>query len=389
MTLRARLTILYGGLFLFAGAVLLTVTYFLVQNSLAAQLDRQTDARVAGLRAEATKTPGRDVDKLIDQIRQQQEELRTTASRSVLTQGGIALLGVGLLSGLSGWLVAGRALRPVQQMRETAQRIASANRVGSGLHERIALDGPDDDVKLLADSFDEMLERLDRSFDGQRRFVANASHELRTPLAMNRVLVEVALGDPAVPEQTKDLGHSLLKVNRRHEQLIEGLLLLAESESVAVDKQPIDLAAIAGEVMESTTTELTARSSLRAAPTEGDPVLLGRLVENLVQNALRYNRADGWLSVETFSRDGHAVLKVSNSGSVVPEYAVESLFEPFRRLGTSRTTTDHKGSGLGLSIVRAIAEAHGGGASAHARTDGGLDVEITLPASPRRTAGEH
>jgi signal transduction histidine kinase len=365
MTLRARLTILYGGLFLVAGAVLLTVTYFLV----------------AGLRAEATKTPGRDIDRLIDEIRQQQEEIRTTASRSVLTQGGIALLGVGLLSGVSGWLVAGRALRPVQQIRESAQRIASANRVGSGLHERIALDGPDDDVKLLADSFDEMLERLDRSFDGQRRFVANASHELRTPLATNRVLVEVALGDPAVPDQTKDLGNSLLKVNQRHEQLIEGLLLLAESESVAVDKQLADLAAIAGEVVESTATELTLRSSLRAAPTEGDPVLLGRLVENLVQNALRYNRADGWLSVETFSRDGHAVLKVSNSGAAIPEYAVESLFEPFRRLATSRVETDHKGSGLGLSIVRAIAEAHGGKAAAHARPDGGLEVEITLPAA--------
>lgn len=388
MTLRARLTILYGGLFLVAGLVLLTVTYFLVQNSLASQLDRQTDARVAALRADSAAADGRDVDKLVNEIRQQQEELRATASRSILTQGGIALLGVGLLAGVSGWLIAGRALRPVQQIRETAQRIASANRVGSGLHERIGLDGPDDDVKRLADSFDEMLERLDRSFDGQRRFVANASHELRTPLATNRVLVEVALGHPAVPEQTKDLGHSLLKVNRRHEQLIEGLLLLAESESVAVDKQPVDLAAIAGEVVESTTTGLTLRSLLRVAPTEGDPVLLGRLVENLVENALRHNRADGWVWVETSSRDGHVVLKVSNSGDAVPEYAVESLFEPFRRLTTSRMTTDQKGFGLGLSIVRAIAEAHGGEASAHGWPDGGLEVEITLPAPARRTPGE-
>ncbi|TDW24259.1 sensor histidine kinase [Kribbella kalugense] len=375
-TLRGRLTVLYGGLFLVAGAMLLGVTYVLVQNSLAAQLNRQTDARVTALRAEATNTPGRDMDKLVDEIRRQQDEVRATAGRSLLTQGGLALLGVGLLAGASGWVIAGRALRPVQRIRETAQRIAAADGIGSGLHERIALRGPEDDVKRLADSFDEMLERLDRSFDGQRRFVANASHELRTPLAMNRLLVEIALGEAGVPDQTKDLGTSLLKVNERHEQLIEGLLLLAESEGAAFEKEPTDLASIAAEVIEATETELTIRSSLKGARTAGDPVLLGRLVENLVENAVRYNITGGRVDVETRQSREHAELTVVNTGPVIPEYDVESLFEPFRR---GRVRTGHKGSGLGLSIVRAVARAHGGDANAQANPEGGLTVRVSLP----------
>ncbi|GAB3941232.1 HAMP domain-containing sensor histidine kinase [Kribbella albertanoniae] len=374
-TLRARLTILYGGLFLVAGAVLLGVTYLLVQNSLATQLDGPTDARIAALRVSAVGASGRDVDQLVAEIQRQQQEVRSAAGRALLTQGGIALLGVGLLAGASGWLLAGRALRPVQRIRETAQRIA-ADGTGNGLHERIALVGADDDVKQLADSFDEMLDRLDRSFDGQRRFVANASHELRTPLAMNRVLVDVALGEPGVPDQTKELGASLLAVNRRHEQLIEGLLLLAESESAAFDTQPVDLAAIAAEVVEATSTELTLSTTLGAASTIGDPVLLGRLVENLVENAVRYNVPGGSVDVRTTRGPEQVVLTVTNTGPVVLDSEVEALFEPFRR---ARVRTEQRGSGLGLSIVRAVAKAHGGEAVAQANPDGGLTVRVSLP----------
>ncbi|MFF1818964.1 sensor histidine kinase [Kribbella sp. NPDC058245] len=376
-TLRARLTVLYGGLFLVAGAVLLGVTYLLVQNSLAGQLNRQTDTRIAAIRADAVGASGRDVDQLVSEIRSQQEEVRAAAGRALVTQGGIALLGVGLLAGASGWLLAGRALRPVQRIRETAQRIA-ADGTGNGLHERIALVGADDDVKQLADSFDEMLDRLDRSFDGQRRFVANASHELRTPLATNRVLVEVALGEPGVPDQTKELGTSLLAVNRRHEQLIEGLLLLAESESAAFDTQPVDLAAIAAEVVEATSTELALSTVLTAAPTIGDPVLLSRVVENLLENAVRYNVPGGSVDVRTTRGPEQVVLTVTNTGPVVPESEVELLFEPFRR---AHVRTEQKGSGLGLSIVRAVAKAHGGEATAQANPDGGLTVRVSLPAT--------
>ena len=220
-----------------------------------------------------------------------------------------------------------------------------------------------------------MLARLDQSFDGQRRFVVNASHELRTPLALNRALVELAISADATPDAQR-LGQALLKVNERHERLIDGLLTLADSETELVTKDPVDLADIAAHVLSG---HAEARRELGPALTVGDPVLLERLVQNLVENAVKHNMpSGGWLRVETARVGGRARLVVSNTGVLVPAYEMESIFQPFRRLGRERVGGPSRGFGLGLSIVRAIARAHGGRATAAPRPGGGLTVTVTL-----------
>ncbi|WP_206681566.1 HAMP domain-containing sensor histidine kinase [Actinomadura sp. J1-007] len=279
-----------------------------------------------------------------------------------------------------GWLIADRALRPVQRITETARRVARSH----DLTERIAYAGPRDDVKELADTFDTMLGRLARAFDGQRHFVANASHELRTPLAINRTLVDVAVRRPDATEDVKRLGESLLVVNGRHERLIDGLLTLAGSENTVTDASALDLADVAGHVLDQAGAEAAARGigtarELSPAPVAGDPVLLERLVQNLVENAVRHNRDGGDLTVATGVRNGWAEVAVANTGPVVPPYEIETIFEPFRRLGTDRVRSD-RGSGLGLSIVRATAQAHGGTVTASPRPSGGLTVTVHLPA---------
>jgi signal transduction histidine kinase len=299
------------------------------------------------------------------------------------------LLGVvGVVAAASGWLLAGRALHPLQQITATARRVADRS-----LHERIALDGPADEIKELADTFDAMLERLDRAFEGQQRFVANASHELRTPLAINRTLIEVALADPATGESVRQLGNTLLAVNERHERLIDGLLTLASSEQPIAEAVPVDLAAMAQHV--GTEAEQAARQAgvdirtdLRPVPVMGDPVLLERLVRNLVDNAIRYNVShDGWVTLTAGVVSDRARLTVENSGPVVPTYAVPILFEPFRRqaqterLAAATDGSRSGGAGLGLSIVRSVAQAHGGAVRANPRADGGLLVEVDLPLS--------
>jgi signal transduction histidine kinase len=258
------------------------------------------------------------------------------------------------------------------------------------LTERISYEGPRDDVKELADTFDTMLGRLARAFDGQRRFVANASHELRTPLAINRTLVDVAVRRPDATDDVKRLGESLLVVNGRHERLIDGLLTLAGTEDVVVDAAPLDLAEVAAHVLEQSAPEarehgVTTGRRLGPAPASGDPVLVERLVQNLVENAIRHNHDGGELSLATRGRGGWAELEIANTGPAVPGYEVETIFEPFRRLGNDRMRSD-RGSGLGLSIVRATATAHGGTVTAAPRPGGGLVVTVRLPA--RAPAGE-
>ncbi|NJP35944.1 HAMP domain-containing protein, partial [Micromonospora sp. HSS6-12] len=244
-----------------------------------------------------------------------------------------------------GWWMAGRALRPLHQITATARRVADRN-----LHERIGLDGPDDEIKDLADTFDGMLERLDRSFDSQRRFVANASHELRTPLMLNRTLIEVALEDPDLPAATRQLGTTLLAINDRHERLIDGLLTLASSDHALAQRQQVDLADIARYVLtQSDTVTVDMQTDLSPAAMTGDPVLLGRLVANLVDNAVRYNLPDhGRVAVTTCIDDGQAFLSVDNTGPIIGNHEVPSLFEPFRRLAA----TDRQASpGTGLRRV--------------------------------------
>jgi signal transduction histidine kinase len=391
-TLRTRLTLVYGGVFLAAGLLLLGVTYLLFDQ----QLSRSSPIRMTRLES-APEGPTRvafvtrDGDTLtgpaaLEWVEAQQQEIRSAASTSLLTQGAIALIAVGGLAGLFGWLVAGRMLAPLHRVTDTARRIASAPAADRGLHERICLDGPDDEVKELADTFDAMLERLDHSFDGQRRFVANASHELRTPLTLNRALVEVAMHRRTASDDVKQLGESLLEINDRHERLITGLLLLARSEQELVHRTPVDLEDVVEHVVGQTSAEAVAASvivdvEVGPAPTVGDALLLERAVHNLVENGIRHNVRDGtgWLRVASRIADGVATVEVSNSGPTVPPYDVPALFEPFRRLGPDRTVSA-RGAGLGLSIARSVVRAHGGRISAAPRDDGGLTVTMRLPA---------
>jgi signal transduction histidine kinase len=386
LSIRVRLTVLYGGLFLLAGVIVLGVTYLLVKQSLDAQLPPP------GIKVGRLEPPSNDVPlvklddgqvvpitKAAEIINAKQEQFRDDVLRSLLTRGGIALLGVGIAAVGFGWLMAERALRPVHEITATARRVAAAAGARRGFTERIALAGPNDEIKELADTFDDMLSRLDRSFDGQRGFVANASHELRTPLAINRALLEVAVTRPDASPDTRQLGETLLAVNARHERLIDGLLMLAESENAVVERSTVDLADIAGYVLDQVPAEgLTVHRDLHPAPTEGDPVLLERLAQNLVENAVRHNEPSGWLSVSTEVVGDRATLVVANSGPVVPPYDVETIFEPFHRLRGDRTGSDRTGSdrgfGLGLSVVAAVARAHGGEVTAEPQSGGGLLV---------------
>ncbi|WP_218125825.1 sensor histidine kinase [Sinosporangium album] len=293
--------------------------------------------------------------------------------------GGLAALGFGLVGTGVGWRAAGYVLRPVTKATETARRVAQSH----DLTERIAYSGPKDEIKELADIFDTMLGRLARSFDGQRRFVANASHELRTPLTINRTLVDVAVRRPDATEDVKRLGESLLLVNARHERLIDGLLALAEGEQTILNLQPFDLTDVVEHVMdqgakEAEEREIALHRLLDTAPASGDPVLLERLVQNLVENAIRHNHPGGEVWVTTRQRADQVELVVANTGLAVPAYEIETIFQPFRRLHGDRLNSE-RGSGLGLSIVRVIAEAHRGTVIARPREEGGLTVTVELP----------
>ncbi len=390
-TIRVRLTLLYAGAFFLAGAVLVAVMYFV----LAQALDRQVTARVGITEHLPESTPTAPSSQ--QRAHQEQQELRAQFQQdrddtldTMLIASLIALGVVGVAAGGFGWLLAGRALHPLQQITATARRVADRS-----LNERIALDGPHDEIKDLADTFDAMLERLDRSFDSQRRFVANASHELRTPLTINRSLIEVALDNPQATDSLRQLGGTLLAVNQRHERLIDGLLTLASSEQGITDPTPVDLADIARHIAAESrdaahTSGVDIRTHLQPAPVTGDPVLLERLTQNLLDNAIRYNLPEhGKITVTTDTVGDSAQLTVDNTGPPVPPYEVPSLFEPFRRLPTterladSTTRSTSRGAGLGLSVVRSVAHAHGGDVHASPRENGGLTVEVRIPTAPK------
>ncbi|MEO3750474.1 HAMP domain-containing sensor histidine kinase [Streptomyces sp. B6B3] len=394
ITLRTRLTLIYGGMFLAAGVVLLGATYALFQQRLGGEASLTAEGSEnatngAPADEQGSRPPLTDEAAVDEWSNAQTDRLEDAAAASLLTQGSLALLVVGGVAAGFGWLVAGRVLAPLRRVTETARRIAAAPAADRGLHERISLSGPDDEVRDLADAFDVMVERLDRSFDGQRRFVANASHELRTPLTVGRALVEMAMHRTSASADVRRLGEHLLEINTRHERLINGLLLLAGSDREIPERLPVDLADIAAHVATQTEKEarlagVALREEADEAPTAGDALLLERLVQNLVENGIRHNTGEpgGWVRITSRRlADGRAELEVSNTGPVVPPYEVPALFEPFRRLGQDRVITA-RGAGLGLSIVRSVARAHDGEATARPREGGGLVVVVTLPACP-------
>jgi signal transduction histidine kinase len=388
-TIRVRLTLLYAGAFFLAGAALVMIMYFYLGQA----LDRQLTARIGITEHVPVQVPSEPGSPQVaheaqQELRAQFQQDRDDTLDSMLVASLVALGVVGVVAGGCGWLLARRALHPLQQITATARRVAERS-----LHERIALDGPHDEIKDLADTFDAMLERLDRSFDSQRRFVANASHELRTPLTLNRTLIEVALDDPQAHESLRQLGGTLLAVNQRHERLIDGLLTLASSEQRIIDPVPVNLADIARHITTQShaaahTAHIDISTHLQPAPITGDPLLLERLTQNLLDNAIRYNLPEnGQVTVTTDMVDHNARLTVENTGPPVPHYEIQNLFEPFRRLPTterladSTTTSTRRGAGLGLSIVRSVAHAHGGDVHASPRDDGGLTVQVRLPAA--------
>jgi signal transduction histidine kinase len=400
-SVRLRLTLLYGGLFLLAGAGLLAVNYVLVRS----QFTLPFATRVEGpetVRRELPdvlrQAPGVMIQTAPDgstfvaraanpaalaaartELEAVRRQLEQAALNQLLTQSGIALALMALVSVGLGWLVAGRVLKPLAAITATARRLE-----GSTLHERINLRGPQDELKELADTFDQMLGRLDAAFATQRRFVANASHELRTPLAIARTEVDVALADPGTPPaELRAMAGRVLEANQRSERLIEGLLTLARSERQLRASEPLDLALAAADALsvagpEAERLGLRVSRVLGGAPVAGDRALLERLVANLVENAVRHNQPGGWLEVDTGRAGPRSVVRVANGGHPIPPDQVAVLFEPFRRL--SDRTGSARGAGLGLSIVKAVATAHGGRASARALEDGGLEVTVELPA---------
>ncbi|RDG40082.1 sensor histidine kinase [Streptomyces corynorhini] len=379
-TIRIRLTLLYGGMFLIAGILLLSIIYLLAAQAL--HVGSELPFKIVSGKVSSDvcnfpeSAPPEQFNVAMNACvnHQRQQALDDLLSRSLF-----ALVGLSVIAFAFGYAMAGRVLSPLGRITRTARRV-----VGSDLARRIELDGPDDELKELADTFDEMLERLERAFTAQQRFVANASHELRTPLAINRTLLEVHLSDPGAPVELQQLGKTLLATNERSEQLVEGLLLLARSDNQIVERKPVDLAEVATRAVDQALSEAEAkgveiRGERVPAVVQGNGVLLERIALNLVQNAVRYNIAEGgWVEVTTESQQGQAVLVVSNTGPVVPAYEIDNLFEPFRRLRTERTGSD-KGVGLGLSIARSVARAHGGRIFAEPREGGGLMMRVTLP----------
>ncbi|MEW2403555.1 HAMP domain-containing sensor histidine kinase [Streptomyces sp. NPDC046862] len=382
-TIRIRLTLLYGGMFLIAGILLLSIIYLLAAQAIHEGSGQSFQISGSGVEIRSDTCPELNDATTDDQrnaaLKACNDALKQHALDGLLSRSLLTLLGLAVIAFAFGYAMAGRVLTPLGRITRTARAVA-----GSDLSRRIELDGPDDELKELADTLDDMLERLERAFTAQQRFVGNASHELRTPLAINRTLLEVHLSDPGAPAELQQLGRTLLATNERSEQLVEGLLLLARSDNQIVERKPVDLAEVASQAIDQVHAEAEAkgveiRGERAPAVVQGNGVLLERIALNLVQNAVRYNvQEGGWVEVTTEFQHGQAVLVVTNTGPVVPAYEIDNLFEPFRRLRTERTGSD-KGVGLGLSIVRSVARAHGGHIAARPREGGGLVMRVTLP----------
>ena len=396
-TVRVRLTVLYGILFVVSGAVLLAIASGVaVVRSSASQVSPAPNQARPGSAGSALAQAQAHVRVLQAQLQNLQPQGagqpgQDGLSRQLLIASLIALAIMTVISVALGWLVAGRALRPVREMTAAAQRISEDN-----LHERLALRGPKDELKQLGDTIDGLLERLEGAFSAQRRFVANASHELRTPLTTMRAAIDVALAKPEpAPPQTVALAGRLRTELDRIERLLEAFLVLARAQHRSMPGRavlPLDYivgSALADQAAAIRAMDLTVRdtSGQGGAWVAGSQALLIRMVENVIDNAVCHNAPGGWIAVTTRASGGSARLVVENGGQVLDPQQVAELSQPFRRLEADRIGTD-KGSGLGLSIVAAIAEAHGGTLDLRARPGGGLRVCIELPAAAATTSAD-
>ncbi len=356
--LRVQLALLYAGFFFACGVAVLLVPVLTIQQSMPEGANAATIAQI-------------------------QADSHGQVIRAAATMVGLVVVALAV-----GWLIAGRFLRPLRTITATARDISASN-----LDRRVALGRRVDEFAELGETLDSLFGRLEASFESQRRFVANASHELRTPLTAERTLLQVALADPDADAQTlRATCQELLVLGDQQEHLIEALLTLACSERGVDCRDSFDLADVARKVITLRRQEAEQRgirvdASLRPAPATGDPDLTESLVANLVDNALRYNRADGRVEIGTDTKAGRPVISVGNTGQPIPPGEVDGLFQPFQRLGRERTGYDG-GHGLGLAIVRAIADAHGATLTANARPGGGLDIEASFPAAAAQNQAE-
>jgi signal transduction histidine kinase len=356
--------------------VLLGVVYLFVRHTLTPQsiIDGIPEPARPEITGPPTTPPEPDIPN--HQLPDVAVSARDAALSTVLRSSAVAVVLLATLSIAVGWWVAGRVLRRLHRITATARELSWRD-----LRQRLNMGGPDDELKELADTFDAMLSRLDQAFDAQRRFAGNAAHELRTPLAIERAAIQIGLHDPT-PEQLREVRQQLLETNQRAERLLDGLVLLAQSDNGLATREPVDLATIIAATVESfqevaVANEVTVQVDARSTVVAGDAGLLEQLVGNIVQNAVRYNHPGGQVQVRTITPAG---LEVSNTGPVVPADTVDRLFEPFHRGGPDRVGSAN-GAGLGLSIVRTIATAHAGEVSAVPNPAGGLTVRVTLPGS--------
>jgi len=359
-SVRVRLTALYSGLFIVTGALLLAITYVLTSSTVALKV------------VIAKPQPGSASDTGL--VTQQLAIQRADVLSGLLVQSAVALGIMAVVSLLVGWVMAGRVLRPLRTMTHRVRYLYEDN-----LHERLAVAGPPDELKNLADTFDGLLARLESAFEAQRLFVANASHELRTPLTFERTLIEVSLTDPdPTVESLQDTHRRLLANSQHQERLIEALLMLARSQRGIEARRPVDFAVLVKEIIAAREDDRDIRVDTNLAPATvaGDSHLLERLVVNLVDNAVRHNAPGGWVDVRTGTPGGWPTLCVVNSGPVIRADQIAELVQPFRRLDGQRR--QRQGHGLGLSIVAAITAAHGGRLTACPVPGGGLRVDVTL-----------
>ncbi|RSM61169.1 two-component sensor histidine kinase [Amycolatopsis sp. WAC 01375] len=368
-SLRARVTLLATGLVALVSLLLLWLTWNLVGDAVSAvpQLPPGTTVRVDGVEVDASAVT---------------EHLRVYARNRVLLFGAAAFCFVVLAAGILAWTFTARVLQPLREITGTARRLSIES-----MGERIGEVRTKDELAELAETFDDMLDRLQAAFDAQRHFVANASHELRTPLAVIRTELDVTLADEQADEaELRRMAGVVRDATERAERLVGSLLLLARTDGAGlVAREPADLAVIVATAWRAVRADAEKRGirtefATQGAPTFGDPALLERIAGNLLENAVRHNVEGGWLDVVTQAGPQWSVLRVRSSGGLLDPAAVPELFEPFRRAGVARTA--RTGAGLGLSIVRAAVQAHGGTVSAEPVVGGGLSVTVHLPALP-------